>query len=70
MFNKLVEVTFLVSVVKNTTRATIDVLEQDFAHFGYPHTVVTDKERWTDKERGKSVVALLPCSIHFQCVMK
>ena len=25
-----------------TTRATIDLLEQDFAHFGYPHTLVTD----------------------------
>lgn len=25
-----------------STRATIDLLEQDFAHFGYPHTLVTD----------------------------
>lgn len=25
-----------------TTRATIDLLEVDFAHFGYPHTLVTD----------------------------
>lgn len=25
-----------------TARATIDLLEEDFAHFGYPHTLVTD----------------------------
>eukprot|EP00795_Rhopilema_esculentum_P005001 gene5001-biopygen83 len=25
-----------------SSRATIDVLEQDFAHFGYPHTLVSD----------------------------
>lgn len=25
-----------------TTRATIDLLEEDFSHFGYPHAVVTD----------------------------
>lgn len=25
-----------------TTKATTDLLEQDFAHFGYPHTIVTD----------------------------
>ncbi|XP_014663413.1 PREDICTED: uncharacterized protein K02A2.6-like [Priapulus caudatus] len=25
-----------------TAKATIDLLEQDFAHFGYPHTLVTD----------------------------
>ena len=25
-----------------TTKATIDLLESDFAHFGYPHTLVTD----------------------------
>lgn len=25
-----------------STRATIDLLEQDFSHFGYPHTIVTD----------------------------
>ena len=25
-----------------STRATIDWLEEDFAHFGYPHTIVTD----------------------------
>lgn len=25
-----------------STKATTDLLEQDFAHFGYPHTIVTD----------------------------
>ncbi|CAM1297651.1 Uncharacterised protein r2_g703 [Pycnogonum litorale] len=25
-----------------STRATIDLLEEDFAHFGFPHTLVTD----------------------------
>ena len=25
-----------------STRATLDLLEEDFAHFGYPHTLVTD----------------------------
>ena len=25
-----------------TSKATIDLLEQDFAHFGYPHTIVSD----------------------------
>ena len=25
-----------------STRATLDLLEKDFAHFGYPHTLVTD----------------------------
>lgn len=25
-----------------STKATIDLLEQDFSHFGYPHTIVTD----------------------------
>ena len=25
-----------------SSKATIDLLEQDFAHFGYPHTLVTD----------------------------
>ena len=25
-----------------TAKATIDLLEEDFAHFGYPHTLVTD----------------------------
>ena len=25
-----------------TAKATIELLEQDFAHFGYPHTLVTD----------------------------
>jgi hypothetical protein len=25
-----------------STRSTIDILEEDFAHFGYPHAVVTD----------------------------
>ena len=43
-----------------STRATLDLLEEDFAHFGFPHTLVTDnaptftseefqhwcKERW------------------------
>ena len=45
-----------------TARATIDLLEQDFAHFGYPHTLVTDNaatfmseefQSWC-KERGIS----------------
>ena len=25
-----------------STRATLDLLEEDFAHFGFPHTIVTD----------------------------
>ena len=25
-----------------STRATLDLLEEDFAHFGFPHTLVTD----------------------------
>ena len=25
-----------------STRATVDLLEEDFAHFGFPHTLVTD----------------------------
>lgn len=25
-----------------STKSTIDLLEQDFSHFGYPHTIVTD----------------------------
>uniref|UniRef100_A0A5S6R4H4 RNA-directed DNA polymerase n=1 Tax=Trichuris muris TaxID=70415 RepID=A0A5S6R4H4_TRIMR len=28
--------------VSTSTRTTMDLLEQDFAHFGYPHTLVTD----------------------------
>ena len=43
-----------------STRATLDLLEEDFAHFGYPHTLVTDNattftseefQQWC-KERG------------------
>lgn len=43
-----------------STKSTIDLLEQDFAHFGYPHTLVTDNattfmseefQHWC-KERG------------------
>ena len=30
-------------VSSTSTKATTELLEQDFAHFGYPHTVVTDK---------------------------
>ena len=29
-------------VNSTSTKATTELLEQDFAHFGYPHTVVTD----------------------------
>ena len=29
-------------VSSTSTKATTELLEQDFAHFGYPHTVVTD----------------------------
>ena len=25
-----------------STKATIDLLEEDFAHFGYPHSIVSD----------------------------
>lgn len=25
-----------------STKETTELLEQDFAHFGYPHTIVTD----------------------------
>ena len=28
--------------ISTSTKATTDLLEQDFAHFGYPHTIVTD----------------------------
>ena len=43
-----------------STKATVDLLEQEFAHFGYPHTLVTDNattftsdefQEWC-KERG------------------
>ena len=43
-----------------STRATLDLLEEDFAHFGYPHSLVTDNattftsgefQRWC-QERG------------------
>ena len=43
-----------------STRATLDLLEEDFAHFGFPHTLVTDNaptftseefQHWC-KERG------------------
>ena len=27
---------------KTSSKATMDILEQEFAHFGYPHTLVTD----------------------------
>ena len=45
-----------------STKATADLLEKDFAHFGYPHTIVTDNaatflskefQSWC-KERGIS----------------
>ena len=37
-----------------TSRATIDLLEQDFAHFGYPHTLVTDNATSFQSEEFKS----------------
>jgi len=30
------------STMSTSTRATTDLLEEDFAHFGYPHTIVSD----------------------------
>ena len=30
------------STSSTSTRATLDLLEEDFAHFGYPHTIVSD----------------------------
>ena len=30
------------STSSTSTRATLDLLEEDFAHFGYPHTLVSD----------------------------
>ena len=33
-----------------STRATLDLLEEDFAHFGFPHTLVTDNALITSEE--------------------
>ena len=30
------------ATTSTSSKATTDLLEQDFAHFGYPHTIVTD----------------------------
>ena len=30
------------ATTSTSTKSTIDLLEQDFAHFGYPHTIVSD----------------------------
>ena len=33
-----------------STKATTDLLEQDFAHFGYPHSLVTDNSSFLSQE--------------------
>ena len=52
-----------------STRATLDLLEEDFAHFGFPHTLVTDNaptftseefQHWC-KERGITHLTGAPC---------
>ena len=48
-----------------STRATLDLLEEDFAHFGFPHTLVNDNtptftseefQHWC-KERDRSTIS-------------
>ena len=57
-------------VSSTSTKATTELLEQDFAHFGYPHTVVTDNatsfvseefQAWC-KERGIIQQQMVPRS--------
>ena len=33
---------FIHSITSTSTRSTISILEENFVHFGYPHTIITD----------------------------
>jgi len=37
-----------------STKSTIDLLEQDFAHFGHPHTIVTKMHQIIGQKNFKS----------------
>jgi hypothetical protein len=53
-----------------STKATIDLLEEDFAHFGYPHTLVTDNattftsEEFQEWCKSKGIVHLTGAPYH------
>ena len=53
-----------------STKATIDLLEEDFAHFGYPHTIVSDNatsfvsEEFQEWCKGRGIVHLAGAPYH------
>ena len=53
-----------------STKATIDLLEEDFSHFGYPHTLVTDNattftsEEFQDWCKQRGIVHLTEAPYH------
>ena len=58
------------STSSTSSKATIDLLEQDFAHFGYPHTLVTDNatsftsEEFQEWCKSKGIIHLTGAPYH------